>query len=306
VIGPDEYHEDVDDNAYTNLMAAWNLRRGAETADVLKHRWPERWRELARRLQLTDEELTHWPKLAEVIFIGFDPKTLLFEQFSGYFRKEHVDLKSYERRSAAMDVILGFERIQQTDILKQPDVVLATFLLWDEFPPEVREANFRYYEPRTGHGSSLSPSIHALVAARLGDLPLAHDYLKQSSQIDLGNNMGNAAGGVHMAAQGGLWQSVVFGFAGVNAQPDGFRLAPNLLPQWLRLSFLLQWRKSTARVSIEPAAIRIKVQGEPLTVSVVQGTTILALPENDYIAERSEQRWKPWRIIPAAMTQEVL
>jgi trehalose/maltose hydrolase-like predicted phosphorylase len=307
VIGPDEYHENVDDNAYTNLMAAWNLRRGTETANLFKHRWPERRPELAGRLQLTDEELTEWSKLAEAMFTGFDPKTLLFEQFSGYFQKEHIDLKSYEPRSAAMDIILGYERIQQTDIVKQADVVMAMYLLWDEFPPEVREANFRYYEPRTGHGSSLSPSIHALVAARLGDLPLAQQYLKQASEIDLGNNMGNAAGGVHMGAQGGLWQAVVHGFAGVNAGPDGFSLAPNLLPQWLRLTFPLQWHKSTARVSIEPAAIRIKVQGgEPLKVSVVQGKTLVASPEKEYVAERSEPGWKPWQVLEAASHQEVL
>src|SRR5205823_622224 len=167
VIGPDEYHEDVDDDAYTNLMAAWNLRRGAETANLLQERWPDRWQELAGPLQLSDEEVSTWQKLAARMFIPFDRKTLLYEQFSGYYNKEAIDLKRYEPRSAAMDTILGHERIQKTNIVKQADVVLATFLLWDEIGAEVGVANFRYYEPRTGHGSSLSPSIHALVAARI-------------------------------------------------------------------------------------------------------------------------------------------
>jgi hypothetical protein len=108
-----------------------------------------------------------------------------------------------------MDTILGHEQIQKTNVVKQAAVVLATFLLWDEISPEVRTANFRYYEPRTGHGSSLSPSIHALIAAQIGYMECAESYLKQAAEIDLGNNMGNAAGGVHAAALGGLWQAIV-------------------------------------------------------------------------------------------------
>src|SRR5262249_61654959 len=197
VIGPDEYHDDVDDNAYTNLIAAWNLRRSAETAQVLQQRWPDRWGELALSLHLTNDEPRTWSELAESMFIAFDPQTLLFEQFSGYFNKEPIDLKNYEPRFAAMDMILGHDGIQKTNVVKQADVLMATYLLWEELPSDVRVANFRYYEPRTGHGSSLSPSIHALLAARLGDTTLAQHYLKQAAEIDLRNNMGNAAGGVH-------------------------------------------------------------------------------------------------------------
>src|SRR6185436_10252391 len=154
-------------------MAAWNLRTAARTACLLQQRWPERWRELAARLQITDNELKSWEQLADRMFTGFCPETLLFEQFSGYFNKEEFDLKSVEPRSAAMDLILGHERVQQTNIVKQADVALAMYLLWDEFGSDVHAANYRYYEPRTGHGSSLSPSIYALIAARLGDHRLA-------------------------------------------------------------------------------------------------------------------------------------
>jgi kojibiose phosphorylase len=115
-------------------------------------------------------------------------------------------------------------------------------LLWDEFAPEVREANFRYYEPRCAHGSSLSPCIHALLAARLGDMTLAEKYFRQSSEIDLSDNMGNASAGVHAAALGGLWQAAVFGFAGLTLGDDGPRLDPKLPPAWRELSFRIRWR----------------------------------------------------------------
>jgi trehalose/maltose hydrolase-like predicted phosphorylase len=296
VIGPDEYHENVDDNAFTNLMAAWNLRRAAEAAQLLERRWPDRWRDLAQRLALSPEELSAWPKLADRMFTGFDSCTRVFEQFRGYFEKQQINLKDYEPRTAAMDVVLGHGRIQQTNIVKQADVVLATYLLGDEIAPDVRAANFYYYEPRTGHGSSLSPAIHALIAARIGEAELAERYLKQAAEIDLGNNMGNAAGGVHAAALGGLWQAIVFGFAGLETRADGISFAPNLLPHWARLSFPLRWRGCQLSVSLEPGAISVGVRGSTgLKLQVEGGTAIQAEPEGEYVAERATPGWKPWQ-----------
>jgi kojibiose phosphorylase len=297
VIGPDEYHDDVDDNTYTNLMAAWNLRHGAETAKLLEEHSPQRWQELAAQLQLTDEEVSNWPELAAAMFIPFDPETLLYEQFRGYFNKEQVDLKRYEPRSAAMDTILGHERIRKTNIVKQADVVLATFLLWDEIGPDIRAANFRYYEPRTGHGSSLSPSIHALIAARIGDTERAKSYLKQAAEIDLGNNMGNAAAGVHAAALGGLWQAMVFGFTGFRPQADGVSFAPNLLPNWQRLSLPLQWRRRKLRVRIETKTVRVGVAGDgSFRLRLQGGSEIVAMPGQEYVAERTKSGWGDWRV----------
>jgi trehalose/maltose hydrolase-like predicted phosphorylase len=296
VIGPDEYHEDVDDNAYTNLMAAWTLRRGADIASLLAQRWPDQWRELSRRLQMTTAEVHIWRLLANATFTGFDPATLQFEQFAGYYQKQQIDLRKYEPRSAAMDLILGHERIQQTNVVKQADVVLAGYLLPDEIAPDVCAANFRYYEPRTGHGSSLSPCIHALMASRMGDRHLARRYLKQASEIDLGNNMGNAAGGVHAAALGGLWQALVFGFGGVKATHDRFSLAPDLLTGWRRLEFPIQWRGRTLRVAIEPRQMRVAVQGEgPVKLRAEPGFDITAAPGNEYVSELTEGRWGPWQ-----------
>jgi len=295
VIGPDEYHEDVDDDVYTNLLAAWNLRHGAESAALLQRRWPGVWRELQDRLQLTAEEVAFWPRLADRMFTGFDPQTQVFEQFSGYFKRKAVDLKRYEPRSAAMDVILGHNVVQQSNIVKQADVVMAIYLLWDDVSLEIRAANFRYYEPRTDHGSSLSPSIHALVAARLGETTLAQRYLQQAAEIDLNDTMGNASGGIHAAAMGGLWQAVVFGFAGLEVQADGLSFTPNLLPHWRRLCFPLQWRKRMLRVSIEPNALHVAVQGEhPFKLRVGSEQEIQAFPGDEYIAERSGLGWQPW------------
>jgi trehalose/maltose hydrolase-like predicted phosphorylase len=296
VIGPDEYHENVDDSTYTNLMAAWNLQRGTETATLLKTNWPDVWQELSDRLHFTTRETESWQKLASAMFIPFNSQTLLYEQFSGYFTKEQIDLKKYEPRSAAMDTILGHEPIQKTNIVKQADVVLATFLLRDQIGADVRAANFRYYEPRTGHGSSLSPSIHALVAAQIGDMHCAKSYLKQAAEIDLGNNMGNAAGGVHAAALGGLWQAIIFGFAGFKTQSNGVSFSPKLLSHWRRLSFPLQWHGTKLRVCIEPERIRVRSTGpEALRLHLEGGSDISADAGHEYVADRTASGWAPWQ-----------
>jgi kojibiose phosphorylase len=237
VMGPDEYHASVDDDAYTNGMARWNLEQAAETVRRLSGRWPVEWRRLRERLGVGAAEPDAWAECAARMYTGLDPGSRLIEQFHGY-----LDLPDVERPTGMLEVQVGPERLRRTRVLKQASVVLLLYLLWDRFPPEVREVNFRFYEPRTAHGSSLSPPVHAAVAARLGDLPLAERYFRQSAEIDLTDNMGNAAGGVHMAALGGLWQSAVFGFAGLDLGGERPALHPQLPPAWRALRFAFSWR----------------------------------------------------------------
>lgn len=251
VIGPDEYHEDVDDSAYTNVMAQWNLERGLEAARLVRERWPARWRELEARLGLEAGEPESWADVAAAMYTGFDPETGLFEQFRGYHDLEDVDLSAYEPSAGPADILLGRERTKRSKVIKQADVVLLLYLLWDRFTPEVRRANFDYYAPRCAHGSSLSPSIHALVAARLGEVGPALRYWRQAAEIDLANNMGNAAGGVHGAALGGLWQATVFGFAGLRFGERGPVLDPHLPPGWRALRFPVCWRGRRFRMSTD-------------------------------------------------------
>jgi trehalose/maltose hydrolase-like predicted phosphorylase len=162
----------------------------------------------------------------------------------------------------------------------------------------VREANFRYYEPRTGHGSSLSPAIHALVAARLGDVALAERYFRQGAAIDLANNMGNAAGGVHIAALGGLWQATVLGFAGMTLWPDGLAFAPRLPDAWQRLRFPVRWRGRDLVVTLgrEPRSLTVESSGpEPMTVAISGGPQATVMPGHSYRVSWENGGWGPWQ-----------
>ena len=295
VVGPDEYHEGVDDNAFTNGLARWNLERAAEAVELLQRRWPSSGLALADSIGLGAQEPEEWLTIAAKLYTGFDPSTGLFEQFRGYFALEEVDLAALEPRMASMDVLLGREGIAASKVIKQPDVVMLLYLLWDQLPADAREANFRYYEPRCSHGSSLSPSIHALVAARLGDLRLAERYFRQSAEVDLANNMGNAALGVHMAAQGGLWQAAVFGLAGLAPSDDTFTLDPHLLPGWRSMRFPVQWRGRTLLVSIQqqpPVAEVALLAGGPLRIVVAQAPEREIGPGESYRARRVNSTWR--------------
>jgi trehalose/maltose hydrolase-like predicted phosphorylase len=271
VIGPDEYHEGVDDNAYTNAMASWNLERAREAGELLMTRWPDRWEELRGRLGITLDELSLWHEVATRLETGFDPASNLFEQLAGFFQLEQVDLASYEPRTVPMDVLLGPERTRQSQVIKQADVLMLLALLWDNHAPEVREANFRYYEPRCGQGSSLSPAIHALVAARLGDVSSAERYFRQAAAVDLDDAMGNVGEGVHIAALGGLWQAAVFGFGGLIPGPDGLSFDPHLPEAWDAISFPFRWRgrRLWVRIQRTPLTFSATLQrGRPLTIRV--------------------------------------
>uniref|UniRef100_UPI003F4F4792 glycoside hydrolase family 65 protein n=1 Tax=Caballeronia sp. LjRoot34 TaxID=3342325 RepID=UPI003F4F4792 len=271
VIGPDEYHESIDDNAFTNGMARWNIRRALEVAALLRTRWPQRWVSLSASLVLNDNELKQWHSVAERITTGFDPRTGLFEQFAGFFALEDIDLGNYAGRSVPIDVVLGRERTQRSQVVKQADVVALLALLPDEFPGDSAMRNFDYYTPRCGHGSSLSFAMHGIVAARLGNTEAALDFFHNTSAIDLDDSHPTMDGGVHIASLGGLWMMAVFGFAGLSLGGDHLALNPNLPASWQCLAFSVQWRNRRLKIKLVPAMQSLEATletGEPMKLAV--------------------------------------
>jgi trehalose/maltose hydrolase-like predicted phosphorylase len=195
--------------------------------------------------------------VAETLFTGFAPESGLFEQFADFFDLEEIDLSHYADRKVPMDVVLGRERTQRTQVVKQADIVALLALLPDECDAPARLANFRYYEPRCGHGSSLSRGMHALVAARLGEMELAARYFQDTAATDLADASNGSAGGVRIAALGCLWQAAVFGFGGLSLGAKGLGLDPSLPPGWRALGFHAHWRGRLVRIQIDREADEI-------------------------------------------------
>jgi kojibiose phosphorylase len=298
VIGPDEYHEGVDDNAYTNGMAQWNLECGLEVAQVVQTRWPEEWTRLRTRLALTTDELARWQDVGDGLVMGVDPATGLIEQFTGFFDLEPVDpgVGAYAGQSVPIDLLLGPDKTQRSQVIKQADVLMLLALLWDRYPPAGRAANFAFYVPKCGHGSSLSPAIHALVAARLGEVDTAEQYFRQAAAIDLDDTMGNAGLGIHIGALGGLWQATVFGFAGLSLRAGGLRFEPHLPASWRALRFPVQWHGRHLQIALHQAPLSFTAtvtDGLSLTIQVGDLSHSLE-PRRAWTCrwDDAEQRWK--------------
>jgi trehalose/maltose hydrolase-like predicted phosphorylase len=175
----------------------------------------------------------------------------MIEQFAGYFRLEDIDLGAYSARVVPMDVILGRERTQASQVVKQADVVALLALLPDLYDLPTQRRNYAYYEARCGHGSTLSTAMHALVAARLHELSAAERYVQATAEIDLSSLTISRAGG--LLAFGGLWLAVVFGFAGFRPHHDKLVLDPVIPESWQTLSFRVQWRGRIIHFHIDHA-----------------------------------------------------
>ncbi|MFM0339850.1 glycoside hydrolase family 65 protein [Paraburkholderia fungorum] len=302
VIGPDEYHESIDDNAFTNVMARWNIRRALDVVALLRERWPQTWESLSGRLGLNDGELKQWRSIADTIVTGFDPPTGLFEQFAGFFALEDIDLGNYVGRSVPMDVVLGRERTQKSQVIKQADVVALQALLPDEFTGDEGAKNFDYYAERCGHGSSLSRAMHGIVAARLGRSEVALDFFNGTSAIDLDDSQAAIDGGVHIAGLGGIWLMAIFGFAGLSFHADHLCLDPRLPPGWKRLAFRVQWRGRHLRLEITRATASLEVtleEGQPMKIVVVDREFQLGCSETLRVSINPEEH-EPPRVNPQA------
>jgi kojibiose phosphorylase len=254
VIGPDENHDHVDNNAYTNYLVRWHLNLAVWLVEWLKAQEPVAATRLFAFIDLNENDIDQFKNIADKIYHPFDADTKLVEQFDGYFDRRYIDLKALEGRKESIQGILGIEETNQTQVLKQPDVIMLMGLLPDKFDQDVIRKNYQFYTERTdlSYGSSLGPSIQSIVASRLGKKDQAYDYFHQVAFTDIDNLRGNAEDGIHAASAGGLWQTVVFGFAGLRFDRESWSLNPQLPPTWKRLAFKFRWRGEEINVDLRP------------------------------------------------------
>ena len=249
VIGPDEYHDHVDNNAFTNRMAQWNLQTALEVLTWLRDHAPEKAAELTRRLDLTPERLAQWDDVVTKVYLPVSPEGL-WEQFEGYYERQAVDLAALEPRTKSVQELFGIEGANATQVLKQPDVLMLQYLLHEHFSEAEVRLNYAFYTPRTDHtyGSSLGPSIQAIMACGVGQPDEAYEHFIRAARADLRDVRGNAGDGIHAASAGGSWQAVVFGFGGLRVTPQGWTTRPCLPSHWRRLAFRFLHRGQPVKV----------------------------------------------------------
>ncbi len=251
VMGPDEFHSHVDNNAFTNTLVRWQLRLAVDVYARMAAERPAELAALAERIGLDSAEPAGWATAADRIKAVDNPDCGLIEQFDGYL--DRLDLPITEWDSNDMPRYPeGYNHfnLEDTMLLKQPDAVMLMYLFPDDYSLETRQANFEFYEARTLHKSSLSPSIHAIVGLQVGDASNAERYFARSAFVDLDDNQGNTEEGMHIASAGGTWQIAVHGFAGFRLSEGQLHFEPNLPSSWERLSFSIQHRGRLVRVDL--------------------------------------------------------
>ncbi|MFO7664099.1 MAG: beta-phosphoglucomutase [Chloroflexota bacterium] len=239
VIGPDEYHDHVDNNSFTNYMCRWHLQTALYVYDWLENHDPAAATALAERLELSSDDLTHWRDVVRHITFLYDPDTGLIDQFEGFFERQRVDPEVFATADRSLQVMFGIEGANERQVLKQADVIMLLCLFRDEFDHQTWQTNWDTYMPITDHrfGSSLGPSFHAWAACEM-DLPEeAYGHFMLAALADLRNPRGNAEDGIHAASTGGVWQTAVFGFGGLRPTDEGWTVQPRLPQHWQRLAF---------------------------------------------------------------------
>jgi alpha,alpha-trehalose phosphorylase len=244
VTGPDEYSAVKDNNVYTNLMAQRNMAGAADLAVKLPRE--------AERLGVTTEEVASWRDAAAAMFIPFDDRLGVHPQHEGFTEYARWDFKNTDEDHYPLLLHFPYFQLYRKQVVKQADLVLAMYMRPDAFTPEQKARNFAYYEPLTVRDSSLSACTQGVMAAEVGQLDLAHDYLAEAALMDLRDVERNTSDGVHMASLAGAWMALVAGFGGMRAGAGSLAFSPRLPGGIAMICFRLRYRGRKLRITIRP------------------------------------------------------
>lgn len=271
VMGPDEFQMMVNHNAYTNYMGKRSLEYALESLASLEKSKPAISAALLKRLGVSNAELARWRDVADKMFIPYSEETKLFEQHVGYFDLPHVDIDAIPETDFPLYHSWSYDRIYRNDMIKQPDVLMFMLLYNGSFSAEQKRANYEFYEPRTIHESSLSPSVHSILAIELGRYDEAYNFFKFATRIDLDNYNRNTNEGLHTTALAAAWMNIVYGYGGLRSDGGQLLMNPVLPKEWQSLEFGVRVHNSVVRVKLTPEGTSIKAVSGPAVKLKVWG-----------------------------------
>ena len=269
VTGPDEYTTVVNDNTFTNLMARLNLNYAADAMGWMEKHRPLDYQALISSVHLREGEVQGWKDAARHMFVPYDERRGIHPQDSEFLERKRWDLESTPRENFPLLLHYHPLVIYRHQVIKQADVVLAMYLLGNEFTEEQKRRNFDYYDPITTGDSSLSAGIQSIVANEVGRDDKALEYFHYALMMDLGNVQGNVSDGVHVASTGAAWQALIFGFGGVRDFDGDLTIDPRLPYDWDQLTFPLRFQDRQLQVTLTHEVERFELlSGEPLQLAI--------------------------------------
>lgn len=267
VCGPDEYGCSVNNNTYTNMMVQFHFYFAIEIYKLIKNKDIRAFEKLCKKIKFSEYEIQSWQKAADNMYVNFNEQLGIHEQDDSYLYKDPVDMNTIPRNiEPSPKHPLNKWKLQ---ITKQADVVLLMFVLGNKFDKKVKKKNFDFYEPRTNHGSSLSPSIHSIIASEVGYRDMAYEFFQQTLYLDLKNLRRNTDGGIHLASVGGTWMAVVNGFVGMRDYEDELIFNPYIPEQWDSYRFKLKYRGRLIEIYVDKEKSEFRLlKGDKLEIKV--------------------------------------
>ena len=267
VTGPNEYENNVNNNWYTNYAAKWCLDYTIERLSIIANESPETYSKILKRLSLTNSELEQWKEKADHVFLPYDAERDIFLQQDGFLDKELTDISFIPEDQRPINQHWSWDRILRSPYIKQADVLQGFYFFEDDFSKDQLQKNFDFYEPFTVHESSLSPSIHAVLAAKLGRVEQAYNFYLRTSRLDLDDYNAEVKEGLHITSMAGTWLSVVEGFGGMRVKNNAVHFEPQLPKAWKSLSFKINFRGSILELFVSESGSKVTLlEGQPVAV----------------------------------------
>lgn len=270
VTGPNEYENNVNNNWYTNRMAVWCLEYTLTALRETKELDSEKYTSILSNTNFQyNVETEKWQHIMENMYLPADEKLGVFLQQDGYLDKEQILAKDIPVSDRPLNQKWSWDRILRSCFIKQADVLQGFYFLEDAFTEDELRRNYDFYEPRTVHESSLSPCVHSILAAKLGDVERAYSFYLRTARLDLDDYNNDTEDGLHITSMAGTWMSVVEGFGGMRVKNGHLTFHPSLPKEWKGFSFQIGFRDTICKIKIDEDKVEIvHLSGGVMDVSV--------------------------------------
>jgi len=283
VTGPNEYENNVNNNWYTNTLATWTLKYTSDSLDWLRSTSPVKYNSVITRTHLDpDTELKQWKEIIHNMYLPVHHDLGIFLQQDGYMDKENRTVGDLDPAERPLNQHWSWDRILRSVFIKQADVLQGIYLFEEDFDEDTIRRNFEFYEPRCVHESSLSPSIHSIIASRLHDTDSAYKLYLRTARLDLDDYNREVKDGLHVTSMAGTWLSIVEGFGGMRIRNDRVCFNPVIPPAWESYSFMVRFRNNPVRVEVNGKKVSvINLSEENVPVAVYCKETVLGPGANE-------------------------
>lgn len=269
VTGPNEYENNINNNWYTNHLAAWTMEYTIFSLNEIKTNKPSRYREVIKKLSLTEMETERWQKIIDKMYYPYVKELDIFEQQDLYMDKQQQLVKDIPAQELPLNKHWSWDRILRSCFIKQADVIQFFYFFPDKYDIETIKRNFDFYEPRTVHESSLSPSVYSIVASKIGYEKKAYELYLRTARLDLDDYNDDTDDGVHLTSMTGSWLAIVEGFAGIIVRNGKLTMSPHIPDQWKSYCFRIDFRGSKLVVEITKDKLKVTLlEGKPLDIIV--------------------------------------